>query len=65
MHNAAKEEEQKVALLSGVAVALSAGEMETAAGGERLAGSQRKTQKWKERGKRHEGRECVWDQEAR
>ena len=57
MRNAAKEEEQKVALLSGVAGALSGGEMETAAGGKRLAGSQRKTQKWKERVKRREERE--------
>lgn len=41
MCNAAKEEEQKVALLSG---ALSAGEIETAAGGKRLAETQRKTE---------------------
>lgn len=65
MCNAAKEEEQKVALLSGVGGALSAGEIETAAGGKRLAGSQRKTQKWKEREKRDEERECVWEKEAR
>lgn len=44
MRNAAEEEEQKVALLSGVGGALSAGEIETAAGGKRLAGSQRKTE---------------------
>lgn len=48
MCNAAEEEEQKVALLSGVGGALSAGEIETAAGGERLAGSQRETQKERE-----------------
>lgn len=65
MCNAAKEEEQKVASLSGVGGALFYGEIETAAGGERLARSQRKTQKWKEREKRHEERECVWEKKAR
>lgn len=49
MCNATEEEEQKVALLSGVGGALSAGEIETAAGGKRLAGSQRKTQKEREK----------------
>lgn len=58
MCNVAEEEEHKVASLSGVGGALSVGEIETAAGGKRLAWSQRKTQKWKERdGKR----ECVWE----
>lgn len=49
MCKVAEEEEQKVALLSGVGGALSAGEIETAAGGKRLAGSQRKTQKEREK----------------
>ncbi len=59
MRNAVEEEEQKVALLSGVGGALSAGEIETAAGGKRLAGSQRKTQKQKESEKRHKERGYV------
>lgn len=60
-----RKEEQRVALLSGAGGALTAGEIETAAGGKRLAGSQRKTQKWKESEKRHEEKECVWEREAR
>lgn len=42
MRNAAEEEEEKAASLSELGGALSDGEMETAAGGKRLAGSQRK-----------------------
>lgn len=44
MCNAAREEEQKEVWLSGASGLLSAGEMETAAGGKRLAGSRRKTE---------------------
>lgn len=45
MHYAAEEEEQKEVLLSIAGRALSVGEIETVAGGKRLAESQRKTQK--------------------
>lgn len=56
MCNVAEEEEHKVASLSGVGGALSVGEIETAAGGKRLAGSQRKTEMER---KRWEERVCV------
>lgn len=56
MSNVTGEEEHKVASLSGAGRALSAGEIETAAGGKRLAASQRKKQ---EEERKRRKRKCV------